>query len=199
MKNVAILGAIAAASLMASAASGAPFPSVGNDTKGPQYIINVPASGPFSVTPQSPNQGAYDGVEDTYIGVTNNSGHTINSFGVSSSTQNIFGFDGDGLTASPYNLTGNALDGSGYGGPQAYFTNISLDKMSGTVNFIGGISNGGTAFFALEEALSGANGGINVGAVPEPSTWAMKLIGFAGLGFLSYRKSKQRNNVLVQA
>ena len=133
------------------------------------------------------------------VGVTNNSGHTINSFGVSSSTQNIFGFDGDGLTAAPYNLTGNALDGSGYGGPQAYFTNISLDKMSGTVNFIGGISNGGTGFFALEEALSGANGGINVGAVPEPSTWAMMLIGFAGLGFLSYRKSKQRNNVLVQA
>jgi PEP-CTERM motif len=25
-------------------------------------------------------------------------------------------------------------------------------------------------------------------AVPEPSTWAMMLLGFAGLGFLAYRK-----------
>ena len=70
--------------------------------------------------------------------------------------------------------------------------------MSGTVNFIGGIQNGGTAYFALEEPLTGANGGINVGGVPEPGTWAMMLIGFAGLGFLSYRKSKRRNNLLVQ-
>jgi phospholipase/lecithinase/hemolysin len=29
------------------------------------------------------------------------------------------------------------------------------------------------------------------GAVPEPSTWAMLLVGFAGLGFLGYRRSAQ--------
>jgi PEP-CTERM motif len=28
-------------------------------------------------------------------------------------------------------------------------------------------------------------------AVPEPSTWAMMLIGFAGLGFVGYRKSRK--------
>jgi PEP-CTERM motif len=33
------------------------------------------------------------------------------------------------------------------------------------------------------------------GAVPEPSTWAMMLIGFAGLGFAGYRAS--RKNVAV--
>ena len=27
-------------------------------------------------------------------------------------------------------------------------------------------------------------------AVPEPSTWAMMLIGFAGLGYAAYRKTK---------
>jgi hypothetical protein len=32
----------------------------------------------------------------------------------------------------------------------------------------------------------GGNG--NVGAVPEPSTWAMLLIGFAGIGFMAYRR-----------
>jgi hypothetical protein len=30
------------------------------------------------------------------------------------------------------------------------------------------------------------------GGVPEPSTWAMMLLGFAGVGFMAYRrKSKQ--------
>ena len=30
----------------------------------------------------------------------------------------------------------------------------------------------------------------HVGAVPEPSTWAMMLLGFAGVGFAAYRKKK---------
>ena len=28
-------------------------------------------------------------------------------------------------------------------------------------------------------------------AVPEPATWAMMLLGFAGLGFVSYRKTRK--------
>jgi hypothetical protein len=34
-------------------------------------------------------------------------------------------------------------------------------------------------------------------AVPEPSTWAMTLIGFAGIGFLAYRR--KRNSTLKAA
>jgi hypothetical protein len=29
-----------------------------------------------------------------------------------------------------------------------------------------------------------------VSGVPEPSTWAMLLLGFAGLGFIGYRRNK---------
>jgi hypothetical protein len=29
-----------------------------------------------------------------------------------------------------------------------------------------------------------------ISAIPEPSTWAMMLIGFAGLGFLAYRRQQ---------
>jgi hypothetical protein len=29
------------------------------------------------------------------------------------------------------------------------------------------------------------------GAVPEPSTWAMMILGFAGVGFLAYRRRNQ--------
>jgi hypothetical protein len=35
------------------------------------------------------------------------------------------------------------------------------------------------------------SGSLVSGAVPEPSTWAMMLIGFAGLGFMAYRKTKK--------
>lgn len=31
----------------------------------------------------------------------------------------------------------------------------------------------------------------NIGAVPEPSTWAMMLIGFAGVGFVAYRRKRK--------
>ena len=30
---------------------------------------------------------------------------------------------------------------------------------------------------------------IDASAVPEPSTWAMMLLGFAGLGFFGYRRT----------
>jgi hypothetical protein len=50
-------------------------------------------------------------------------------------------------------------------------------------------------------AINGANfedvrqvrigGFANVGAVPEPSTWAMMILGFAGVGFLAYRRRSQ--------
>jgi hypothetical protein len=36
------------------------------------------------------------------------------------------------------------------------------------------------------------SGSLASGAVPEPSTWAMMLLGFAGLGFMAYRKTKNR-------
>jgi len=28
-------------------------------------------------------------------------------------------------------------------------------------------------------------------AVPEPSTWAMMLLGFAGVGYMTYRRKRQ--------
>jgi hypothetical protein len=30
-----------------------------------------------------------------------------------------------------------------------------------------------------------------VGVVPEPSTWTMMVLGFAGIGFMAYRKRKR--------
>ena len=38
---------------------------------------------------------------------------------------------------------------------------------------------------------------LNVGAVPEPSTWAMMILGFVGIGFMAYRRKSQTHFRLV--
>jgi hypothetical protein len=148
----------------------------------------------------SMDPGPYDGTDDTYFGVINNTSHAITSFGLSSSTQDIGGFDGDGIDA--YGATPNATDaafcGTGislgncnYGGEFAFFTNNDSPYMSLTVNFLGGIAaNGGTGYFSLEEAVSLSAPPVITPGTPEASTWAMMLLGFAGLGFAGYRKAR---------
>jgi hypothetical protein len=32
---------------------------------------------------------------------------------------------------------------------------------------------------------------VNISAVPEPSTWAMMIFGFAGVGFMAYRRKSK--------
>ena len=34
-------------------------------------------------------------------------------------------------------------------------------------------------------------GPTSVAAVPEPSTWAMMILGFAGIGFMAYRRKSK--------
>ena len=38
-----------------------------------------------------------------------------------------------------------------------------------------------------------------ISTVPEPSTWAMMLLGFAGLGFAGYRKARSARSALSAA
>ena len=37
-----------------------------------------------------------------------------------------------------------------------------------------------------------------VAAVPEPSTWAMMVLGFAGVGFLSYRRTRRNGGLTLR-
>jgi len=161
----------------------------GNNPLGPEYIITYNADGTFStaVNPvYASNPGAFDGGDDTYFGVVNNNANVLLSIFLSS-TLDIFGFDGDGLTA--FGLAGNANDVSGYGGPVTYFQPI--DVFHGTVIFgASGIAPGGTEIFSLEEAVA-LNTFVIQPGVPEMSTWAMMLFGFAGLAFLMRRYHNQ--------
>jgi hypothetical protein len=47
-----------------------------------------------------------------------------------------------------------------------------------------------TLMSATGAGLASVDAVVNVGAVPEPSTWAMMILGFAGIGFIAYRRKQ---------
>ena len=200
--SLAIAGATLA--LVSSSAYAVPTtctgPAVGNDTSGPALCITLNSNGTASVTngPGS-TQGPYDGVEDTYIGVVNNTSMSISSISLSS-TQDIFGFDGDGIGGGSYTGqsgtvqygTPNSSDTSGYGGPDGFFTNIDIASTeTGTLNFITPLAPGGTTFFSLEEALDSASFTAQVSATPVPAALPLFATGVGTFGFFGWRKKRK--------
>ncbi len=52
--------------------------------------------------------------------------------------------------------------------------------------------------FAADYSIVLSDGiGSSVAAVPEPSTWAMMILGFAGVGFMAYRRSRKDNGLAL--
>ena len=100
---------------------------------------------------KDPSQGPFDGIEDTLVGVQNNSNRPVFSITLKSST-NVFGFDGDGLCSANPHPGGCPFGPTGYEGPRVSFTNLSADRTSGTVSFAGGIQPSSSAYFSLEES-----------------------------------------------
>lgn len=76
----------------------------------------------------------------------------------------------------------NFWEGESYFG----FTNTAIDKLVFTA-------------VRRNQAVYFDNLGFNVSAVPEPSTWAMMMLGFAGVGFIAYRRSRKNNGVALAA
>jgi hypothetical protein len=71
------------------------------------------------------------------------------------------------------------------------FDTSSLGSFTETIDLNGmGYYNGATySPYAADAVLTIEGTVTGTGAVPEPSTWAMMLFGFAGLGFLGYRRT----------
>jgi hypothetical protein len=138
-----------------------------------------------AITTTFPDPTPYDGIEDNLVGVSNFSGGSIASFTLSGN--NIFGFDGDGISTYTFLPSGP----TGYEGPQTSFNVV--DYNNGTVFFSGGLADGASTYFSLENTASAfAQGGgtVSVSPVPEPETYAMLLAGLGLIGFTARRRSK---------
>ncbi len=69
------------------------------------------------------------------------------------------------------------------------FTDTGLLSASNFALSTGGTQN---AFFAADVTGNNTTGPVGaISAVPEPSTWAMMILGFMGVGFMAYRRRGQ--------
>jgi len=77
----------------------------------------------------------------------------------------------------------------GGGGQETFnFSSLALSGGSNTLEFIyTSLSDGHAGFQGLGDEGWGIQN-VNVSAVPEPSTWAMMIFGFAGVGLMAYRR-----------
>jgi hypothetical protein len=181
MRRLTALAVAAACWLLfAGTASAAPTtppftecPHIGNDTSCAILIV-LSDSGVQIVSDGT--KGPYDGIEDTLIGVLNNTTGTTIANVPLTGPAGVFGFDGDGI-CSPNNGTSsfspgppdantgvgpcidNAKDTSngGYGGGNSYFTNINGTASAGTVNFIAPLAPGQSTYFSLEGNITASD------------------------------------------
>ncbi len=161
----AVVVAVAAGVLTPGAAGATPAPpfnqcpAVGLD---PSCALLIVVSDAGVTVLGDPAVSAYDGSDDTMVGILNSSTKAVGSLPLSSTSHPIFGFEDDGLCSGPFaNSAGNDVPApagcpfgsTGYEGPGTSFNAISADTMSGIVNFTTPIPAGGSAYFSLEDTL----------------------------------------------
>ena len=84
------------------------------------------------------------------------------------------------LAAAPANATVYNVNRTIDGG--TVIGTITTDGATGTINPSDFITRSGTQVIAS-----------TAGTVPEPSTWALMLLGFAGLGYAGFRQNRTRS------
>jgi|EndMetStandDraft_8_1072994.scaffolds.fasta_scaffold157918_1 hypothetical protein len=80
------------------------------------------------------------------------------------------------------------------------FVTASGNTLAGAeAAFLSGLNNGQAYFNIHTTAFTGGEiRGFFAPAVPEPSTWAMMFMGFAGIGFVAYRRSRRNEGRSLQ-
>ncbi len=146
-----------------------------------QYVLTIPAH-----FVQAPNGGSTIDVEDTRIVITNKLPATFCSDGASAGAACTDPFTGfEFLFSAGVNITGVSVDSSSDFLPNSTPPHDGLQLLSPTdilVDLTG-------AAPAIDGKLILDLAFTPIGPpVPEPSTWALMLLGFAGLGFAGWRR-----------
>jgi hypothetical protein len=104
-----------------------------------------------------PSVSPFDGIEDTLIGVQNNSAAAVGAI-TAFGPPGIFGFDGDGLCSGYVpGPSGCPFGPTKYEGPGVAFVPDPTNNADGEIDFAGaGILAGGSAYFSLEGAVTSA-------------------------------------------
>jgi hypothetical protein len=104
---------------------------------------------------------------------------------------NNLGFPGASASYNVFDASNNSL----LGGTVSHSTSVTgnLNWNFVTSSFV---ADSTTSNLQFTEILGGNNAGIlldavEVSAVPEPSTWAMMILGFLGVGFMAYRRNNK--------
>jgi Protein of unknown function (DUF642)/PEP-CTERM motif len=212
MRKICLLGAVAAASILAAPAAFAGNAVLdgdfNNSISGFTTIFSPSSFGPWAVTsgsvdligsywqsPSGPNpptgtNGSVDldgdspgAISQGILGLVNGKTYTL-TFWLSGNP------DGSPATKSVDVSIGSAIDDN-----FMYIiganTHTNMMYTMESVTFTAGATN--TLSFASQDSASPFGpvvGGVSIITVPEPATWAMMVIGFAGLGFAGYRKAR---------
>ena len=166
-----VLGAVGALTVSMSSASAAVYTYVGSwsvyDTRAPVWY-GSPPNGPLAYTGQEAAALLFGGTAANYaISTVDNIVANINH----QSWYDVIGFGGNTFAE---NYSSKYL-GQYYGPTSGY---------GGTVN------TAAASAFVRDNFVSQTNYAFAVSGVPEPSTWALMIIGFAGLGFVGYRRKQ---------
>jgi hypothetical protein len=80
-----------------------------------------------------------------------------------------------------------------------YATGISDASVIVGYYLSNGFNSDGGFLASIGHGFLASEHGSLASTVPEPSTWAMMLIGFAGIGFVTYRRTKKNTTALAAA
>jgi hypothetical protein len=162
---------------------------------GSSGLVDINISGASPIYTVIPNTPYVDGVSVSPDGKTvytnGVAGYTI-ATGAQLFSTSISGADGTGVISGGA-LNGDILVNTNFGQVYLLGTNgIILDLIAdgGTRgDYVAPDALGGLFLTQSQEILRLDLQGASIGgSVPEPSTWAMMILGFAGVGFMAYRR-----------
>jgi hypothetical protein len=128
-------------------------PSVGSSPSCEILLVIYPDQ---SITVyQDSSVGPYDGIEDTLVGVWNQSSSSVEAITVNGRNTGLGQLDGDGLCA--FAVSGCPFGPTGYEGPNTAIKTSPSRPDSAEIDFPSGLAPGATTYFSLEGQLNVAD------------------------------------------